>query len=50
MEPSAKYALGAGVDASGREVDAPIGLSLLSTDLVDYGHLTPWLAPCQPLL
>ena len=49
MEPSAEYAPGAGVDASGREVDAPTGLSLLSTDFVDYGDLTPWSALCQPL-
>jgi hypothetical protein len=48
MEPSPKYALGAGVGASGREVNAPTGLSLLSTYLVDYGYLTPWFAPCQP--
>ncbi len=43
-----KYALGAGVDAPGREVDASIAMSLLSTNLVDYGHLTSWFAACQP--
>ena len=32
----------------GEGVDAPTGLSLLSTYLVDYGYLTPWSAPCQP--
>jgi hypothetical protein len=47
MEPSAKYALGAGVDAPGREVDASTVMSSLSTDLVDYGDLTPSFAPCQ---
>ena len=26
----------------------PPSMSLLSTNLVDYGHLTPWFAPCQP--
>ena len=49
MEPGAEYAPGAGVGASGREVNAPTGFSSLSTDLVDYGHPTPWFAPCQPL-
>jgi hypothetical protein len=39
---------GAGVDAPGREVDAPTEMSLLSTNLVDYGYLTPRFAPCQP--
>ena len=42
-----KYAPGVEVDAPGREVDASIAMSLLSTDLVDYGHLTSWFAPCQ---
>ena len=36
------------VDAPGREVDAPTAMSLLSTNLVDYGYLTPSSAPCQP--
>jgi len=35
MEPSAKYAPGVEVGASGREVDAPTVMSLLSTNLVD---------------
>jgi hypothetical protein len=47
MEPSAKYALGAGVGAPGREVDASTAMSSLSTYLVDYGHLTPCSARCQ---
>ncbi len=42
-----KYAPGVEVDAPGREVDASIAMSLLSTDLVDYGYLTPWSALCQ---
>ena len=42
-----KYAPGVGVDAPGREVDASIAMSLLSTDLVDYGHSTAWFGPCQ---
>jgi hypothetical protein len=35
------------VGASGREVDAPTVIYLLSTNLVDYDYLTPWSAPCQ---
>ena len=35
------------VDAPGREVDTPTVISLLSTNLVGYGHLTLWSAPCQ---
>jgi hypothetical protein len=42
-----KYAPGVGVDAPGREVDASIAMSLLSTDLVDYSHSTAWFTPCQ---
>jgi hypothetical protein len=42
-----KYAPEVRVDAPGREVDASTVMSLLSTDLVDYGHSTPWFAPCQ---
>jgi hypothetical protein len=43
-----KYAPGVEVDAPGREVDASTVMSLLSTDLVYYGHLSPWFAHCQP--
>jgi hypothetical protein len=43
-----KYAPRVEVGAPGREVNAPTAMSLLSTDLVDYGHLTPSSAPCQP--
>jgi hypothetical protein len=50
MGLTAKYAPGVEVDAPGREVDAPIAMSYLSTDLVDYSHLTPSFAPCQPPL
>ena len=44
-----KYAPRVEVDAPGREVDASTDMSLLSTDLVDYGDLTPRSAPCQSL-
>ena len=42
-----KYAPEVEVGAPGREVNAPTAMSLLSTDLVDYGQLTHWSAPCQ---
>jgi hypothetical protein len=47
MGRSPKYAPGVEVGAPGREVDAPTVMSLLSTNLVDYGHLTPCSARCQ---
>jgi hypothetical protein len=48
VDPSVTYAPGVEVGAPGRGVDAPTGLSLLSTDFVDYEYLTPWSARCQP--